>query len=465
MRVELLDTTLREGEQTPNVSFTLEQKLEIARLLDEFGVEFIELGHPAVSPDVHQAVEGLARLETRAQKLVHARALPADIKEAARLGVPWVGIFFGTSALSLAHKFHIDRAEALRRIRDAVCCAKDLDLQVRFTAEDATRTERDFLLQVAGVAQEAGADRFSIPDTVGTMNPRVFGELVHQVSAELAIPLHVHCHNDYGLATANALAGLEAGARLADVTVNGLGERSGITALAELALALKMLYQVQNPWKLELLPRLSRLVERASGVLLAENRPIVGLYAFTHKAGLHTRAVLQDPRTYEAFPPELVRRQRQITLSKYTGRAAVQARLQEMGIEAQVGQLDQILAEIKSRPQKRHFSDVDLLEIADDVLGLELRARVPLQVEAIVHLALSSALYTTRVTRRLIGLAQVKEVYEITGDEDVVAHVVAGSIADLNDFIEELRVSDGVERTSTRLILKGYAKDESSNAV
>lgn len=459
MIVELLDSTLREGEQTANVSFTLGQKLEIAQLLDDFGVEFIELGHPAVSPDVRQAVERLARLELKAHKLVHGRCLKADVDDAARYQVPWMGMFFGTSALSLKHKFQIDQKEALKRIRDGVGYAKDKGLKVRFTAEDATRTERSFLVEALGVAQEAGADRLSLPDTVGTMHPAAMHELIEHVRKTLSVPLHVHCHNDYGLAAASSLAGLEAGARLVDVTVNGLGERSGIAALSEVAVALKMLYKVENPWKLELLPKLSQLVERASGVFNSENRPIVGAYAFTHKAGLHTRAVLKDPRTYEAFPPELVQRHREITIDKYTGRDAVRARLGEMNITVEDTALDEILDIIKNRPQKRRFSDVDLLEVADDVLQLELRARVPLQVEAIIQMALSSALYTTRISRRLTGFEQVKEVYEITGSYDVVARVVAHSIGDLNDFIEELRVSEGVEQTATHIILKGYEKN------
>lgn len=457
--VKLLDTTLREGEQTPNVSFRLDDKIKIAQMLDRFGVEFIELGHPAVSPDVREAVLHLAQLETSAEKLVHARALPADIDEAARSGAPWVGIFLGTSPLSLRYKFDIDEETALRRIRDAVCYAKDCGLKVRFTAEDATRTEPNFLLEVAQAAEDAGADRMSLPDTVGTMAPGALAGIVNRVTEVVGIPVHVHCHNDFGMAAANTMAGLEAGAQLADVSVNGLGERSGIAALAEVAVALKVLYGVSNSWRLEMLPDLSRAVERASGVFNSENRPVVGMYAFTHKAGLHSRAVLRDPRTYEAFPPELVKRHREVTIDKYTGRDAVRARLEEMNIEASEGQLNRIIEIIKGRPEKRRFSDVDLLEIADDVLELEVRAAVPLHVEAIVRMALSSAQYTTRISRRLIGFSQVKEVYEITGEDDVIAHVIAPSIGDLNEFIEEVRVSEGIERTSTQLILKGYGKD------
>lgn len=456
MTVELLDTTLREGEQTPNVTMTIEQKLEIAEALDDFGVEFIELGHPVVSPDVREAVHRLARLDTNAAKIAHGRAHPVDIDAAAECGTPWIGIFFGTSPLSLEHKFGVTQDEALQRIRDAVARAKDHDLNVRFTAEDATRTERDFLIQVSQAAAEAGADRLSFPDTVGTATPGSITELVTDVRNAVDLPIHVHCHNDLGLATANTLAGLEAGAQLADVTVNGLGERSGVAALAEVAVALKVLHGVENGWKLEQLPTLSQIVERITGAFNSENAPIVGMHAFTHKAGLHTRAVLKDPRTYEAFPPELVDQDRNIAVDKYAGREAVRARLSAMNVEITDEQLAEVLDAIKARPQKRNFADVDLLEIADEVLGLELRARVPLEIEAIVQLGLGSALHTTRVTRRLAALDMVKEVYEITGEDDVVAHVVAPSIATLNDFIEELRVAEGVARTTTHLILKGY---------
>ncbi|MFB6286729.1 MAG: hypothetical protein ABEK03_09195, partial [Candidatus Bipolaricaulia bacterium] len=227
MTVELLDTTLREGEQTPNVTMTIEQKLEIAEALDEFGVEFIELGHPVVSPDVREAIHRLAQLDTNAAKIVHARAHPDDIEAAHGSGAPWVGMFFGTSPLSLEHKFGVTQDEALRRVRDAVARAKDHDLSVRFTAEDATRTDRDFLIQVSQAAEAAGADRLSFPDTVGTATPASITDLVEDVRNAVDVPIHVHCHNDLGLATANTLAGLEAGAQLADVTVNGLGERSG----------------------------------------------------------------------------------------------------------------------------------------------------------------------------------------------------------------------------------------------
>lgn len=461
--VEILDSTLREGEQTANVSFSVEQKLEIARMLDDFGVDIIELGHPAVSKDVREAVERIAKEDLRAETLTHARAMKSDIDDAVKAGTPWVGIFFGTSPLSLEHKFHTTPQKALRTITESVKYAKDRGLKVRFTPEDATRTELSYLLEVGQSAQEAGADRVSIADTVGTMRPAAMKELVSKVVKALKIPVHVHCHNDCGLAVANSLAGYEAGARLIDVTVNGLGERAGIAALAEVVVALKMLYGVENKWKLELLPDLSRLVERYSGIFNSENKPIVGANAFSHKAGLHTRAVLEDPRTYEAIPPEIVNRHREIVIDKYTGKTAVKAALEDMNIEVSDEKLLEIVEIIKSKPMKRRFSDIDLLEIADEVLGLDLRGRVPLNVEAIISIQLQSALFTTRVTRKLIALDGIKEVYEITGDYDVVARVNTHSIGDLNEIIEGIRVMEGVNKTTTSLILKDYAKTQDTH--
>ncbi len=460
MKVALLDSTIREGEQSPNVSFTVEQKIEIVKAMDDFGVEFMELGHPAVSPDIREAVAQISAMDTRAEKLIHGRATRSDIDDAVSFGVPWVGIFFGTSDLSLEHKFGIDRPTALARIVEAVSYAKDQGIKLRFTAEDATRTDLPFLMEVAQAVESAGADRFSIADTVGILTPEKTTSLIQSVTEAINIPVHIHCHNDFGLATANVVSALHAGAHVADVTVNGLGERSGIAPLAEVAVLLKQQYQVENDWDLGALANLAKKVEQMSGVFNSEHKPIVGLHAFTHKAGLHTRAVLKDPRTYEAFPPELVQRHRDISIDKYSGRDAVADRLDSMNIQYTDVQLDEILTVIKSHPEKRRFSDIDLIEIADEVLMVDLKVYVPMNVEAIINMELSSAVYTTRVTRWLMSLPQVKDVYEVAGDYDIIAHITADSIGELNSFIEELRVSDGVKRTHTRPVLKGYSNGQ-----
>lgn len=279
------------------------------------------------------------------------------------IGVPWPGVFYGTSPLSLKYKFNVTPAEALAQIETVVKYAKDKGLKLRFTAEDASRTDMDFLIRVALLVQKAGADRFSVADTVGVLTPQRMHALISGLKAEVEIPLHVHCHNDFGLATANALAALEAGARCADVTVNALGERCGLASLAEVSTALLNLYKVDRDFDLTLLPELTSRVEKAAGLTPGFNRPLVGEHAFTHKAGLHVRAVLKNPESYEAIKPDTVNRRRKLVLDKYTGKAAVRNRFFEMGLDLTENELETVLKKIKSRPEKVHWSGQDLRDI------------------------------------------------------------------------------------------------------
>ncbi|MEE8335907.1 MAG: homocitrate synthase [Candidatus Neomarinimicrobiota bacterium] len=359
-QIQLLDTTLREGEQTPGVSFSIPQKVEIAQLLDDFGIDFIELGHPAVSPDVFEAVEVLNNLDLRAQKVAHGRVLKSDVDAAVKIGVPWIGMFFGTSDISLKYKFNKTRPEALKAIEKIITYAKERGLKVRFTAEDASRTKLNFLVQVAQLAQKAGADRFSIADTVGVFTPHTITNLIRRLKTYTSVPIHVHCHNDFGLANANALSALKAGARCADVTVNGLGERSGLVSLGEAVLALLELYGVKRAWKIAKLPELSRLVVKASGIELSKNHPLLGKYAFTHKAGLHVKAMLKNSSSYESIDPEKIQRNREMIIDKYTGKAALKNRLSNLNIKLSSHDLRLTLKKIKANPQKVNWSDSDL---------------------------------------------------------------------------------------------------------
>ena len=363
-KIQILDSTLREGEQTPGVSFTSEQKVAIAKRLDVFGVDFIELGHPAVSPDVYEAVEVLNDLDLNAIKMAHGRAVKSDINDAVAIGVPWMGIFFGTSPLSLKHKFNVTKSEALKRIESTVKYGKDKELKLRFTAEDASRTDIDFLIQVGQLVQNAGADRFSLADTVGCLTPTKTKELVNCIVSELDIPVHVHCHNDFGMATANALSAVEAGAQCVDVTVNGLGERCGLPPLAEVTTALTELMKVNNYWELGILPELSELVNTFSGRASTVNQPIVGKNAFTHKAGLHVKAVLLEPKSYEAISPEKVHRKRHLVIDKYTGRFALKNKLDSLNLKVNKQILNRILKEIKAQPNIVNWTDKALISLA-----------------------------------------------------------------------------------------------------
>lgn len=363
--MQLLDSTLREGEQTPGVSFTVEEKLRIARLLDEFGIDIIEVGHPAVSRDVKEACRVISREGLQAGTMAHSRALKKDIEQASEVGVDWIGIFLGTSQISLDYKLHVKRTKALAMIYESVSLAKKLGLKVRFTPEDATRTDFDYLKQAIQSAEEAGADRISIADTVGTATPSSYGSLIKEVVGWTNLPVHVHCHNDYGMAVANSLTGFESGASLIDVTVNGLGERTGIASLAPVVVALTRLFDIKKEWKLNMLLDISHEVERMSNLLNSETEPIVGKYAFSHKAGLHTKAVLENPKTYEAIPPDIVHKHRELVIDKYTGKEVICNRLNQMGIKPGEEDLTRIVKLVKEAAGdgKLRFTDVDLLEI------------------------------------------------------------------------------------------------------
>lgn len=456
--MQLLDSTLREGEQTPGVSFSVEEKMKIARLLDEFGIDIIEIGHPVVSKDIEKACREITSKDLKAETLAHSRAVKEDVKLVKDVGADWIGIFLGTSQLSLKHKLHTDRKGALRKIKDSVSYAKDLGLKIRFTPEDATRTDRAYLEEAILSAIEAGADRISLADTVGTSTPSTYGKVVRYFADRLKTPLHVHCHNDYGMAVANSLAGFESGAYLIDVTVNGLGERTGIAALAPTVVALQQLYGVKKDWDLKGLPEISHEVEKASGLFNSESDPIVGDYAFAHKSGLHTKAVLENPKTYEAIPPEIVHKRRQIIIDKYTGKAAVKDRLAEIGVHPEEEELEMIVARVKDAASngKTRFTDVDLLEIADEYLDLEITSRIPKGIEALVSFTLNSASYTTRATRKIAAFEEVDYVYELTGESDIQAHLESSSVEKMNDLIEEFRSMEEILTTKTSLILKGY---------
>jgi 2-isopropylmalate synthase len=362
-KIEILDSTLREGEQTPGVSFSVDQKIAIAKHLDAFGVDFIELGHPAVSPDVYEAVEVLKDLDLNAKKIAHGRASKSDINDVVAIGVGWMGFFFGTSPLSLKHKFNVTKFEALIRIETAVKYGKDKGLKLRFTAEDASRTDLDFLIQVGQLVQKAGVDRFSLADTVGCLTPTKMKDLVSRIVSELDIPVHVHCHNDFGMATANALSALEAGAQCVDVAVNGLGERCGLPPLAEVVTALTNIYKVNGNWDLGMIPKLTELVNSYSKLDPNANQPIVGKNAFTHKAGLHVKAVAIEPKSYEAISPESLHRKRHFVIDKYTGKSALNNRLNHIGISVSPKELDTILIEIKSHPEKLNWEDKQLISL------------------------------------------------------------------------------------------------------
>jgi 2-isopropylmalate synthase len=453
---EILDTTLREGEQTPYVNFTLEEKIEIARKLDQVGVELIEAGDPSVSPQVARAIQRIAALGLKAEIVAHSIASRPGIEKARACGAQRVAIFYATSKLHLDAKLHKTQQQALEIICEHIAYARNLGLKVRYTPEDATRTDFEFLVKVCNAAIEAGADRISFADTLGIMQPHGMAERVGALRKRLLpCKMDLHCHNDYGLTLANGMAGIRGGADCIHTTINGMGERTGIPDLAETILAYHNLAGVQK-YDLQPLMELSSYLERISGFFLAPNKPITGQNAFTHKSGVHTNGVLKDPRTYEPFDPALLGRERKIVIDKYTGRSAVAARLDEYGIQVSNAELEVIVTRIKTLGDKRkQLFDTDIIEIAEQVTGREIDV-IPHDISAMVMLEVESHVYTTSVVRRLRGFTNASHIYEITGDYDISAFVNVENVMALNNLIEEIRTVPGVKRTETRMVLKKY---------
>ncbi|MBD3204446.1 homocitrate synthase [Candidatus Woesearchaeota archaeon] len=366
LRYQILDTTLREGEQTPGVSFSINQKIEIAKLLSEFGVDFIEAGHPVVAPNIKKAVKAIADENLKPKIIAHCRAQRSDIDQALDCGVSWVGIFFSVSDKSLEQRFRKSEEEATKLITDTIQYAKDHGLNVRYTPEDTVRSDFGTVLRVSEAAVHAGADRISIADTGGVMTPEKISDYVKRLKQKINVPLNIHCHNDLGLASANSLSALNSGARLADVTINGLGERCGIADLSQVCTALKTIYRAENNWKLDMLPEISDVVERYSGIKVSKQAPVVGKNAFTHNAGLHVSAMLIDPEHYETIPCGLVGRKRDIVIDKMAGKEAIRFKLDKLGIQANDDLVNNFSKELKLR-ESNLLKDHQIKRLAKEV--------------------------------------------------------------------------------------------------
>ena len=290
----ILDTTLREGEQAPGVSFTLRQRLQIAWMLDYFGVNFIEIS-PIVSENHEESCKAMLKAGLSAEIVAHLRALPKDIDVALRCNASWIAMYHSVSDIHLKHKLRISQEDAIKRAVDAVEYAKSHGLKMRFTLEDATRADPKFLEEICLAVTNAGADRISLPDTLGIMSPRGMHNLVKMIHGTVDTPIDMHCHNDMGLALANSLAGLEAGSTMVHTSIDGLGERTGLVPLAEVAMALKMIYRMDLNVRMEMLKELSELITNYTSTKTPASKPLVGENAYKHKAGTHIAAIIRNP--------------------------------------------------------------------------------------------------------------------------------------------------------------------------
>ena len=388
--VKIFDTTLRDGEQSPGATMTSAEKLEVARNLARLGVDIIEAGFPAASPDDLEAVRRIAAEvgnppEGEEQATVPvicglARTTKGDIDKAweAVKGAqhPRIHTFLATSEIHMKHKLNMDREQVVERVSEMVAYARSLCADVEFSPEDAGRSDPEFLYLVLGEAIKAGATTLNIPDTVGYTMPEEFGALIAGIKANTPgmsdeITISVHTHDDLGLATANALAGIHAGARQAEVTVNGIGERAGNTSLEEVVMALKTrhpVYKLETGIDTTQLSRISKLVSNYTGMAVQANKAIVGANAFAHEAGIHQDGMLKNNQTYEIMRPEDVGvNQTNLVLGKHSGRHALRVRLADMGHALDDTELDQAFTRFKElADRKKVITDLDLEALIAD---------------------------------------------------------------------------------------------------
>ena len=334
-RIGILDSTLREGEQHPGVSFTNKQRIQIAWMLDYFGVDQIEIS-PIISNDHADATKTIIKQGLSADIVAHGRALKEDIDVSLKCDASWVAAYLGISDIHLKDKLRISRDEALNRAVKTVEYAKSHGLKIRFTVEDGCRADPQFLIKVCKAIEEAGVDRISLPDTVGVLRPIGMSNFVKKVRSEVNVPLDAHVHNDIGFALANAFAACDAGADQIHTTIDGIGERTGIPSLAETAVALTYLYKSPNDFRLDMLVDLSRLIEQYTTIRPYDSKPIVGESAYKHKAGTHLAAILRNPAAYEPIPPRTVGQTRKAVFGELAGKTGAEYLMSILGLEKNV---------------------------------------------------------------------------------------------------------------------------------
>ncbi len=359
------DTTLRDGEQTAGVVFTLTEKKRIARMLDEIGVGELECGIPAMGREEQRSIKALVDMGLKARLITWNRAVKSDIQASIDSGVPAVDISLSVSDIHIRHKLRKDRSWVKEQLKTALGFAKEHGLYVSVGGEDSSRADLDFLIELMEAARAMGADRFRYCDTLGLLEPFSMYENVKYLIDRVDLPIEVHTHNDLGMATANSIAGLKAGATFVNTTVNGLGERAGNAALEEVVMALKHACRVDPAIDTRRFVELSRYVGQASCRPVPEWKAVVGEKVFSHESGLHADGVIKNPGNYEGFDPAEVGLSRHLVLGKHSGRHALIHRLKQLGIVANRLEVEDLLDRVRSISQrnKRPLADPELLSL------------------------------------------------------------------------------------------------------
>src|ERR1700756_3976601 len=392
-RITVFDTTLRDGEQSPGCSMNMQEKLRMARQLDRLGVDVIEAGVPIASYGVFVAVQAIAAAVRRPVIAGLARACPPDIERAwqALKGAarPRIHVFLATSDIHLKYKLRISREQCLEQARENVRLAKSLCNDVEFSPEDATRTDRDFLVQVVQAVVDAGATTVNIPDTVGFTMPAEVGEIIQMLRERVKgienIVISTHCHNDLRLAVANTMAAIAAGARQVECTINGIGERAGNASLEEIVMAMRVRpdrYPYDTGVAAEEIFAASQLLSEITGVAVQPNKAIIGRNAFAHEPGIHQDGVLKNPLTYEIMTPQSVGvPDSKLVLGKHSGRHALSLRYEQLGYQFERRELDELYRRfVVLADQIKNVQDHHLLQLIRENCGQSPRI-APQQVE------------------------------------------------------------------------------------
>jgi D-citramalate synthase len=432
-KIKVFDTTLRDGEQTPGVSLTVEQKLMIATALDKLGVDIIEAGTAIASEGDFNSIKEISNAGLKAEICSFGRIKREDIDFAVEAGADSIFMVAPSSDIHINSKFPgKGREDVIEFAVDAVEYAKERGLIVEFGAEDASRANLDFIIQLFKAAEEAKADRLTFADTVGVLIPERAERIMKRLSSIFKTPLAIHCHDDFGLATANTIYALKGGATEFHATINGIGERAGNAALEEIVMALEFHYGFATGVEKQRIYDTSKLVEKLTRIVIPKNKPIVGEYAFTHESGIHTSAIMKDSSTYEPITPEMVGRTRQLVLGKHAGKASIKEIMKKLGYRATNEQMKEILARVKEIGDKgKVVTDADVKTIIETVLQIKMEKKVRLEDVSVVS---GMNIMPTASVKLKIDGNEIVEAATGLGPVDAAINAIKKAVSEFGDI-------------------------------
>ena len=437
--IQIFDTTLRDGEQAPGIALSADEKYRIALALDDLGVDIMEAGFAASSEIEKDTIKRIVAEKPQATICSLARSVKSDVDAVIDTGVDYIHTFIATSDLHMKYKLKMSPEDVKAHAVDMVEYACDHGLKVQFSCEDATRSDLKFMTEVYKAVEEAGACSVNVPDTVGVIVPQGMSYLIGEVRKALKIPIAVHCHNDMGLAVANTLAAVEAGASICHVTINGIGERTGNAALEEVAVNLFANYGVQTVDLSKLGPT-AKLVERITGFPMAYNKAIVGRNAFAHESGIHVHGVMGNSLTYEPFKPEMVGVDRHIVIGKHSGVHSVKGRLEELKVRFPDEHMPELMATIKEiAVGGKEIDDAELVAIAEHVLWKKEASVQTAVLDSIAVMTGKNLTSTATVTITLNGEPRTKAEIGV-GPVDAALKAISEAVND-NISLEEYKLA------------------------